>query len=123
MDAVERVLKAAVERRCGGTARLAYIDAVSARPPGRPGWDGLVMVFDLDGSPDAGRAYAWLSTVGPDDERRVHIVPHGAPVESAQDAVMAAVAGAEHARSGDRRARMPLPAHGERQTQRCRRAR
>src|SRR4051794_16201690 len=43
MDTVEQALKAAVERRHGGTACLAYIDAVSARVPGRPVWNGIVL--------------------------------------------------------------------------------
>ena len=60
MDAVERELKVAVERRHGRTARLAYIDAVSIDVSGRPAWNGTVLVFDLDGQPEAERVYAWF---------------------------------------------------------------
>ena len=93
MDAAERDLKAAVERRHGLTARLAYIDAVSIVIAGRLAWNGTVLVFDLDSQPEAERVYAWFTpgqeTVG----RQAHVVRHGPGVHSAHDAVTAALAG------------------------------
>src|SRR5215207_10589022 len=86
MDVVEHKLKGAIEGQHGGTAHLAYIDAVSETHQGRPVEGGLVFVFDLDGHPEAARAYGWTSQVG-EDERRFHVVLQVPPIGSAQDAV------------------------------------
>ena len=91
MDTVEQALKAAVERRHGGTACLAYVDAVSARVPGRPVWNGIVLAFDLDSQPKGERAYAWFSS-GEESPGQVYVVLHGPPIRSAHDAVIAALA-------------------------------
>lgn len=95
MDAVEQELKAALECRHGGTAHLAYIDAVSVMVPSQPVWDGIVLVFDLDGHPEAERAYAWFAPVRESDERRLHITLHGPLIRSAHDAVTAALVNAD----------------------------
>src|SRR5215210_2433029 len=87
MDVVEQKLKAAIEGQHGGTAHLAYIDAVSETRQGRPVEGGLVFVFDLEGRPEAARAYGWTSQVGEDDERRFHVVLQVPPIASVQDAV------------------------------------
>ncbi len=86
MDVVEQKLKAAIEGQHGGTAHLAYIDAVSVTRQGRPVEGGLVFVFDLEGHCAAARAYGWTSQVG-EDERRFHVVLQVPPIASAQDAV------------------------------------
>jgi len=86
MDALEQKLKAAIEGQHGGTAHLAYIDALSEGHQGRPVEGGIVFVFDLDGHPEAARAYGWTSQVG-EDERRFHVVLQVPPIASAQDAV------------------------------------
>src|SRR5829696_8779226 len=86
MDVIERKLKAAIEGQHGGTAQLAYIDAVSQTCQGRPIEGGLVFVFDLGGHPKAARAYGWTSQVG-EDERRFRVVLQVPPIASVQDAV------------------------------------
>ncbi len=86
MDVVEQKLKAAIEGQHGGTAHLAYIDAVSQTRQGRPVEGGLVFVFDLEGHSEAARAYGWTSQVG-EDERRFHVVLQVPPIATAQDAV------------------------------------
>ena len=86
MDVLEQKLKAAIEGQHGGTAHLAYIDAVSETRQGRPVESGLVFVFDLDGHPETARAYGWTSQVG-EDERRFHVVLQVSPIASVQDAV------------------------------------
>jgi hypothetical protein len=86
MDVVEHKLKAAIEGQHGGTAHLAYIDALSEAHQGRPIEGSLVFVFDLEGHPEAARAYGWTSQVGA-DERRFHVVLQVPPIASAQDAV------------------------------------
>jgi len=86
MDVIERKLKAAIEGQHGGKAQLAYIDAVPDTHTGRTAEGGLVFVFDLDGHPEAARAYGWSSQVR-EDERRFHVVLHVPPIASVQDAV------------------------------------
>jgi len=86
MDVVEHKLKAAIEGQHGGTPHLAYIDAVTETHQGRPVEGGLVFVFDLEGHPEAVRAYGWTSQVR-EDERRFHVVLQVPPIASAQDAV------------------------------------
>jgi hypothetical protein len=85
MDMVEQRLKAAIEGQHGGTAHLAYIDAVSVTRQGRPVEGGIVFVFDLEGHPAATRAYGWTTQV--EDERQVHVVLQAPPIASAQEAV------------------------------------
>jgi len=86
MDVVEQKLKATIEGQHGGTAHLAYIDAVSETIQGRPVEGGLVFVFDLEGHSEAARAYGWTSQGG-EDERRFHFVLQVSPIASVQDAV------------------------------------
>jgi hypothetical protein len=87
MDVIERKLKATIEGQHGGTAHLAYIDAVSETRQGRPVEGGIMFVFDLVGHPEAARAYGWTSQVGEEDERQFHVVLQAPPITSAQDAV------------------------------------
>src|SRR3954470_13488447 len=87
MDVIERKLKATIEGQHGGTAHLAYIDAVSETHQGRPVEGGLVFVFDLEGHREAARAYGWTSLDGKEDERQFHAVRQISPIASAQDAV------------------------------------
>jgi hypothetical protein len=91
MDAVEHKLKAAIEGQHGGTAHLAYIDAVTETHQGRPVEGGLVFVFDLEGHPEAARAYGWTSQVR-EDERRFHVALQVPPIASVQDAVQSTLA-------------------------------
>ena len=60
---------------------------------GQTVWEGVVEVFDLDGHPQAARAYAWAhDTDDPDKPRRHVTVLHIGPVTSAIAAVRAAIA-------------------------------
>jgi hypothetical protein len=59
---------------------------------GQTVWDGVVEVFDLVGHPTAGRLYAWShATDNPDDPWRHVTVLHSHPIQSARDAVRAAI--------------------------------
>lgn len=87
LDAVEEELKAVIARRFGVTPCLAYIDAVSATS-GRFVSGGIVLVFELGGSPEAERAYAWLSPKGDGGGHTVNVVLHGKQIRSAHDAVL-----------------------------------
>ena len=87
MDVTERTLKAVIERQHRVTARLAYIDALPTTFHAGPVRDGIVFVFDLEGHPEAKRAYGWTSPVGNGDERPFHVVLQVPPITSVQDAV------------------------------------
>jgi hypothetical protein len=91
-------LKAAVEGMHGGTARLVQSVPVAERFKGAPVWEGGVHVFELDGNPQATRAYAWSSPIEGSEKRRMFAVLHIPPIASPVDAVRAAIV-AEH-RSG-----------------------
>ena len=55
-------------------------------------WDGIVEVFNLHGHPTATKVYAWAhDTDDPDKPRRHVTVLHTHPIESARQAVQAAV--------------------------------
>jgi hypothetical protein len=58
-----------------------------------PFFKGEVQVFGLVGHPTAERCYAWSQPVG--REQRVHVVLHGATVDSAPKAVKATIAARE----------------------------
>jgi hypothetical protein len=69
-------LRDAVERQHGGAAQLAGVEPVTETFGGRPVWDGIVHVFDLEGHPTATRAYAWSSPIEGSDERGFYAVLH-----------------------------------------------
>lgn len=84
-------LEQAVETQHGGRARLRSVAPIDERHDGKPVWQGVVHVFDLDGHPKATRAYAWSSPIKGSDRRRFYAVLHLGPIRSARDAVRAAI--------------------------------
>ncbi len=59
---------------------------------GQTVWDGVVEVFELIGHPTAHRLYAWVhDTDDPRQPRRHVTVLHSHPIQSARDAVRAAI--------------------------------
>lgn len=57
-------------------ARATFACSVPIRETfqGRPVWEGVVHVFDLQGHPSATRAYAWSAAIDGSDKRRVYAV-------------------------------------------------
>ena len=84
-------LKQTVESQHGGKATLFYVAHVIDTLGAQTVWDGSVHVFDLEGHPEATRAYAWSSLVEGGTERRFHVVLHLGGVMSPSDAVTAAI--------------------------------
>jgi hypothetical protein len=84
-------LKQAVEGQHGGAAAL--VDALHLKEifDGKPVWEGVVHVFDLEGHPKATRAYAWSSPVEGSDRRRLYAMLHLGGIRSPLDAVRAAI--------------------------------
>ena len=89
-ERIERI-KNAVERREGCQAK--HIESLRVQEEKwieETAWDGVVETFDLLNHPTAKRVYAW-ERWEPGKEPRYTIVPCVAPVDSARDAVKAAI--------------------------------
>jgi hypothetical protein len=55
-------------------------------------WEGVVEVFRLHGHPTASKVYAWTESVNDTDRPKHHVtVLHSHPIESARQAVQAAI--------------------------------
>ena len=91
VDVDTNQLKQAVERQHGGTATVVESVPVKEKFQGKTVWDGVVHVFDLENHPKASRAYAWSSPVEGSTKRRFYAVLEVPPVQSALDAVRAAI--------------------------------
>ena len=96
----DRQLKEAVESQHGGKAMLAQSVPVLETFEGKPVWEGVVHVFDLDGHPTATRAYAWSSPIEGSTKRRFFAVLHMGSIKSPVDAIRAAIV-AEHLRTNN----------------------
>ncbi len=81
-------LRAAVESKHGCKATLFYVANVIDPPQAT--WSGHVHVFDLEGNPEAARAYAW-SAVGKDGSTTVYTALHVGNIACAADAVRMAM--------------------------------
>lgn len=85
-------LREVIRRVHGVDSEHVRTVAVKETFQGKTVWDGLVEVFDLKGHPNAERVYAWShDTDDPDHPRRHVTVLHLHPIQSAQDAVRAAI--------------------------------
>ncbi len=93
-------LKQAVEHQHDCTATLVESVPVTEEFQGKTVWEGVVAVFDLDGCPNATRAYAWPSPVEGSKKRRYFTVLHLGGIRSPQDAVRASIV-AEHQRGDE----------------------
>ena len=88
-------LKKAIESQHSGVATLVDSIPVKEKFHGKVVWKGVVRVFDLEGNPNATRAYAWSSPIEGSSKRRFFAVLHLGGIRSPQDAVRAAIV-AEH---------------------------
>jgi hypothetical protein len=90
-------LLASVEAQHACRAKLAQTVPVRETFQGKPVWEGVVHVFDLEGHPKATRAYAWSSPIDGSDKRRFFAVLQLGAIKTPVDAVRAAIV-AEHRR-------------------------
>jgi hypothetical protein len=95
MDGDFSDLRQSVEAQHGGRATLAQTVPVRETFKGQPVWEGIVHVFDLEGHPEATRAYAWSSAIEGSDKRRYYAVLGIGAIKTPLDAVRAAIV-AEH---------------------------
>jgi hypothetical protein len=75
----------AIRATHGAEARLDHSERVHERFEGETVWEGDVLVFALQGHPEASRCYAW------EVDGEVTAVLEVPPVKSAADAVRAAI--------------------------------
>lgn len=75
----------AIQATHGAKAALIARERVDERFEGEPVWRGEVLVFELEGHPEAARCYAW------EVDGEVVAVLGVPPVQSARDAVRAAI--------------------------------
>ena len=90
-EVVPPELKRAIESQHGGIARLVQSVPVRETFDRQTVWQGVVHVFDLEGHPQATRAYAWSSPIEGSEKRRFFAVLQIPPIKSAVDAVRAAI--------------------------------
>lgn len=83
-------LEIAITGTHGCKATLREAVPVHEEFEGQPVWQGIVSVFDVDHS-DADTCYAWSAPVEGSDKRRFYAVLGVPPVNSAKDAVRAAI--------------------------------
>ena len=84
-------LQGAVESMHSCHAVLAQTVPVRETFQGQPVWEGVVHVFDLEGHPNATRAYAWSSPIEGSERRRFFAVLQLGAIKSPVDAVRAAI--------------------------------
>jgi hypothetical protein len=80
-----------VETQHGGQATLVQTVSVRETFQGQTVWEGVVHVFDLEGHPQAARAYAWSSPIEGSEKRRFFAVLQLGAIKSPADAVRAAI--------------------------------
>lgn len=83
------------------SCRATLVQSVPVRETFRQkvAWEGIVHVFDIEGNPDAKRAYAWSSPIEGSKKRRIAAVLQLGAIKSPLDAVRAAIV-AEHRSKG-----------------------
>jgi hypothetical protein len=83
-------LKQVVERMPHCSAAWVEAELVQEKFHGKTVWNGIVQVFDLSDHPSATRCY-WSSPVEGSSKRRFFAVLQTPPVQTAEDAVRAAI--------------------------------
>ena len=90
MEVNVKELQKAVEQTHGGKATFIESVLITEFFKDSKVWEGAVHVFDLEGHPKAKKCYAWShETEG--GKRKFYAVLHSPPINSAKDAVRAAI--------------------------------
>ena len=92
-------LRSAVEPQHARRANLVQTAPVRETSQGQPVWEDVVHVFDIEGNPNASRAYAWASPIEASEKRRSFTVLQLGAIKTPVDAVRTAVV-AEHRQRG-----------------------
>jgi hypothetical protein len=91
IDIMDPELKTAVERLHNCSASFIEDVVVLEKFGDKTVWSGTVSVFNINGHPQATKAYAWSSPIEGSTKRRYYAVLHIAPVDSPEKAVRAAI--------------------------------
>jgi hypothetical protein len=94
-DEAADVLRA-VERLHSCRAVYKQSEAVHEAFKGEPAWTGSVLVFEVD-HPEAATCFAWSSPIDGSERRRYYAILRKPPIETAEDAVRAAIVADHHA--------------------------
>ncbi len=86
-----RELQNAIESQHSSKASFVEVVPVSEFFEGKKVWEGAVHVFSLTGHSTARTAYAWSAAVDGSTKRRYYAVLGIPPINSAQNAVRAAI--------------------------------
>jgi hypothetical protein len=87
-----RDLQTAIKNLYGVKSQYLYSETVAEEFAGTVAWNGIVSLFDLVGHPNAKQCYAWSSPIEGSTKRRYYAVLKLPPIETAADAVRAAIA-------------------------------
>ena len=90
-EVLNKALQEAVERLHNCKARVTGTEHVIETFQGDTVWNGEVTVFALEGHPKASICYAWSSPVQGSTRRRFFSILKNSPIETARDAVRAAI--------------------------------
>lgn len=97
IEVAARELQQAVEKKHRCRACFVIAEPVTEKFQDQTVWEGVVHVFDLEGHPEATRAYAWSSPIEGSDKRRFFAVLHIPPITSPVEAVRAAIVAEQRA--------------------------
>ena len=84
-------LKIAVERLHNCKTKWTKSVPVEETFQDKTVWEGIVQVFELQDHPTANRCYAWSYLIDDTSKRKYVAVLHQGPVDSAKNAVKAAI--------------------------------
>lgn len=100
MEVSAEELARAVESQHSCRAKLREEAAVHEVFLGQTVWNGIVHVFDIEGHPQATRAFAWSSSIEGSERRRFFTVLQLGAIKTPLDAVRAAIV-AERRETGE----------------------
>jgi len=84
-------LKIAVEKLYNCSASFVEDIAVVEKFGKEIVWDGIVSIFNLEGHPQATKAYTWASPTENTKKHRYYAVLHIPPIDSPEKAVRASI--------------------------------
>ena len=91
LEEPEDEMRRAVESLYRCRATLVQSLPVRDKLRGKIAWEGVVHVFDIEGHPEAKRAYAWSSPIEGSDKRRIVAVLQLGLIKAPIDALRTAI--------------------------------
>ncbi len=91
MGTLEDQIKRGVENLHNCSAVLQEVVSVKETFENEVVWEGSVLIFNLNGHPEADKCYAWASPVEGSEKRKFYAVLHIPPVDSPERAIRASI--------------------------------